>query len=43
VNPDQIVVQVHRVVRTDSPDSREILTLAVHLGERPIVRAQSGA
>jgi hypothetical protein len=40
-NPDQFVVQVHRVIRSDDPDGPEILALAVHLGERPIVRAKS--
>jgi hypothetical protein len=40
-NPDQLVVQVHRLVRSDDVNGPEILTLAVHLGERPIVRATS--
>lgn len=36
-DPDQVVVQVHRVVRRDQHDP-ELLTLAVHLGSRKIVR-----
>ena len=36
-DPDQVVVQVHRVVRRDDPD-REIFTLALHLGGRGITR-----
>jgi len=36
-DPDQVVVQVHRVVRRDQRDP-ELLTLAVHLGSRKIVR-----
>ena len=39
--PDKIVVQVHRLVRTEIPNDLEVLTLAVHLGERPIIRANS--
>lgn len=35
--PGSLVVQIHRVVRRDDPDT-EILTLAVHLGDRKIVR-----
>jgi hypothetical protein len=40
-NPDQLVLQVHKVVRSGDPTGLEILTLAVHLGERPIIRAKS--
>lgn len=36
-DPSAVVVQVHRVVRRDDP-STELLTLAVHLGDRRIVR-----
>ncbi len=36
-DPDQVVVQIHRVIRRDEPEP-EILTLAVHLGSRKIVR-----
>jgi hypothetical protein len=32
---------VHRLVRTEIPNDLEVLTLAVHLGERPIIRANS--
>lgn len=36
-DPGAIVVQIHRVVRRDDP-STELLALAVHLGDRKIVR-----
>lgn len=36
-DPGSIVVQVHRVARRDDPTT-ELLTLAVHLGDRKIVR-----
>lgn len=36
-DPNRIVVQIHRVARRDDPGT-ELLTLAVHLGERKIVR-----
>lgn len=38
-NPERLAVQVHRVRRRGDPDDSEILTLAVYLGERQIVRA----
>lgn len=38
--PDRIAVQIHRVVRRDDPGV-EILTLAVHLGSRGIMRKRS--
>lgn len=37
-DPDQIVVQVHRVVRKDDPSPDEVLALAIHLGAGHIVR-----
>ena len=36
-DPGSVVVQVHRVARRDDPET-ELLTLAVHLGDRQIVR-----
>ncbi len=36
-DPNAVVVQIHRVCRRDNP-SDELLTLAVHLGDRSIVR-----
>jgi hypothetical protein len=39
-DPGSIVLQVHRVARRDDP-STELLTLAVHLGDRQIVRKAS--
>lgn len=36
-DPGAVVVQIHRVVRRDDP-STELLALAVHLGDRNIVR-----
>ena len=36
-DPGALVVQIHRVVRRDDP-TNELLTLAVHLGDRKIVR-----
>jgi hypothetical protein len=36
-DPSSVVVQIHRVARRDDP-STELLTLAVHLGDRQIVR-----
>jgi hypothetical protein len=36
--PDQIAVQIHRVTRRDDPEQIEILTLAVYVGERVLVR-----
>jgi len=41
-DPGSIVVQVHRVARRDDPTT-EILTLAVHLGDRQIVRKDASA
>ena len=35
---DKIVVQVHRVVRRDQDDPNNLFTLAIHIGERKIVR-----
>ncbi len=40
-DPDQIVLQVHRVQRRDYNDPDDLFTLAVHVGERPIVRGYS--
>ncbi|MEU0266535.1 Z1 domain-containing protein [Nocardioides sp. NPDC006303] len=40
LDPSSVVVQVHRVARRDDPTT-EILTLAVHLGDRQIVRKES--
>jgi hypothetical protein len=39
-NPDQVVVQVHHVVRRGDPLDRQLFTLAVHLGTKSIVRKQ---
>jgi hypothetical protein len=36
-DPTAVVAQVHRVVRRDDPE-RELLTLAIHVGDRQIVR-----
>lgn len=36
-NPDDVVIQVHHVARRDVPQA-PLLTLAVYLGSRPIVR-----
>jgi hypothetical protein len=36
-NPDDVVIQVHHVARRDMPQT-SLLTLAVYLGSRPIVR-----
>ncbi|MSQ28899.1 MAG: hypothetical protein EXR68_00185 [Dehalococcoidia bacterium] len=38
-NPDRLAVQVHRVKRRNFSDGFEILTLAVYLGDRAIVRS----
>ncbi len=35
---DQVVLQVHRVRRRDHSDPDDLFTLAVHVGERPIIR-----
>jgi hypothetical protein len=40
-NPEQIVVQVHRVTSTVPNDTPELLTLAIHAGQRVIVRRRS--
>jgi hypothetical protein len=37
-HPEDVVVQIHRVVRRGHEEEGELLTPAVHLGERPIVR-----
>ena len=37
-NPDDVVVQFHRVMRRDREDSFEILAPAVYLGRRSIIR-----
>lgn len=37
-NPDDVVVQIHHVVRRDHADGYSLLTPAVYLGQRPIVR-----
>lgn len=37
-DPDQVVLQVHRVKRRDLADPDDFFTLALHLGERPIIR-----
>ena len=39
--PEQVFLQVHRVCRRDDPDRRELLTLAIYLGDRSIVRKVS--
>lgn len=36
--PERVVVQVHRVRPTDAPTANEIFTLAVHAGQRAVVR-----
>ena len=41
-DPGAVVVQVHRVARRDEPET-ELLTLAVHLGDRQIVRKGTSA
>jgi len=37
-NPDQLVVQVHRVVRRGAEDAGEVLPLAIYLGSQTTVR-----
>ena len=41
---DQIIVQIHRVVRRDWPeDPDDLFTLAVHIGERKVAKLRSAA
>ena len=40
-SPEQVMLQVHRVRRRDDPAGQELLTLAVHLGDRSIVKKMS--